>query len=133
MKCHRGRVPAIDAATCADDVDARKPAPDLVHAALEKAGVGPDQAVYVGDTPWDVQAAPRCRASRSCPPASASTLRAAGRRKAERADARYAVRLSPARAAAGERAAWFPWEPSLRVSPPPRGRTAATTVLASGL
>ncbi|MFJ7280187.1 HAD family hydrolase [Kitasatospora sp. NPDC098663] len=49
----------IDAATCADDVDAGKPAPDLVSAALAKAGVGPDQALFVGDTPWDVQAAGR--------------------------------------------------------------------------
>lgn len=47
----------IDAATSADDVDASKPAPDLVHAALDKAGVGPQQALFVGDTPWDVQAA----------------------------------------------------------------------------
>ncbi|MFD0263773.1 HAD family hydrolase [Kitasatospora indigofera] len=48
---------AIDAATCADDVEASKPAPDLVHAALAKAGVGPGQALFVGDTQWDVQAA----------------------------------------------------------------------------
>ncbi|MDY0811368.1 HAD family hydrolase [Kitasatospora purpeofusca] len=50
---------AIDAATSADDVEASKPAPDLVRAALAKAGVGPDRAVFVGDTPWDVQAAAR--------------------------------------------------------------------------
>ncbi|WP_030396791.1 MULTISPECIES: HAD family hydrolase [Kitasatospora] len=50
---------AIDHATGADDVDASKPAPDLVHAALAKAGAGPEQALFVGDTPWDVQAAAR--------------------------------------------------------------------------
>ena len=33
-----------------------KPAPDLVRVALDKAGVPPDAAVFVGDTVWDVQA-----------------------------------------------------------------------------
>ena len=33
-----------------------KPAPDLVQVALEKAGIGPEAAVFVGDTVWDVQA-----------------------------------------------------------------------------
>jgi HAD superfamily hydrolase (TIGR01549 family) len=45
----------LDAWTTKDDVDATKPDPDLVVAALEKAGT--DQAVMVGDTPWDVEAA----------------------------------------------------------------------------
>jgi len=36
-------------------VEATKPEPDLVQAALEKLGT--DDAVMVGDTPWDVQAA----------------------------------------------------------------------------
>jgi HAD superfamily hydrolase (TIGR01549 family) len=44
-----------DAWTTKDDVDATKPAPDLVQAALEKAGTR--EAVMVGDTPWDVEAA----------------------------------------------------------------------------
>lgn len=48
---------AIDAVTGAEDVDASKPAPDLVHAALDRAGAEPGQAVFVGDTLWDVQAA----------------------------------------------------------------------------
>jgi phosphoglycolate phosphatase-like HAD superfamily hydrolase len=38
-------------------VDATKPEPDLVHAALEKAGA-PD-GVMIGDTRWDVEAALR--------------------------------------------------------------------------
>ncbi|MFB7908293.1 HAD family hydrolase [Kitasatospora sp. NPDC056076] len=50
---------AIDHATNADDVDAAKPAPDLVHAALGKSGTEPEAALFVGDTPWDVQAAAR--------------------------------------------------------------------------
>jgi HAD superfamily hydrolase (TIGR01509 family) len=44
-----------DAWTTSADVEATKPQPDLVLAALEKAGGG--DAVMVGDTPWDVKAA----------------------------------------------------------------------------
>jgi HAD superfamily hydrolase (TIGR01549 family) len=47
-----------DAWTTKDDVDASKPAPDLVRAALDKAGA--EEAVMVGDTPWDVEAARKC-------------------------------------------------------------------------
>jgi HAD superfamily hydrolase (TIGR01509 family) len=46
-----------DAWTTSADVEATKPAPDLVHAALERAGSGAAGAVMVGDTPWDVKAA----------------------------------------------------------------------------
>jgi HAD superfamily hydrolase (TIGR01509 family) len=44
-----------DAWTTKDDVEATKPAPDLVHAALDKAGT--DSAAMVGDTKWDIEAA----------------------------------------------------------------------------
>jgi HAD superfamily hydrolase (TIGR01549 family) len=44
-----------DAWTTKDDVDATKPEPDLVLAALERAGTR--EAVMVGDTAWDVEAA----------------------------------------------------------------------------
>ncbi|MEU8925238.1 HAD family hydrolase [Kitasatospora sp. NPDC048545] len=54
----------IDAATSADDVDAGKPAPDLVHAALDKARAEAGQALFVGDTPWDVQAAAQAEVPR---------------------------------------------------------------------
>ena len=47
----------VDAWTTKDDVEASKPDPDLVHAALERAGTR--EAVMVGDTPWDVEAAER--------------------------------------------------------------------------
>lgn len=47
---------AIDDATSSGDVEQSKPAPDLVQVALEKARVAPRQAVFVGDTVWDVQA-----------------------------------------------------------------------------
>jgi len=43
--------------TTSADVESTKPAPDLVSAALEKAGASADDAVMVGDTPWDVKAA----------------------------------------------------------------------------
>ena len=38
-------------------MESTKPAPDLVHAALDKTGDEPSEAVMVGDTPWDVKAA----------------------------------------------------------------------------
>jgi HAD superfamily hydrolase (TIGR01509 family) len=44
-----------DAWTTKDDVDATKPEPDLVVAALEKADA--ESAVMVGDTRWDVETA----------------------------------------------------------------------------
>jgi len=44
-----------DSWTTKDGVEASKPEPDLVQAALEKAGT--DEAVMIGDTPWDVEAA----------------------------------------------------------------------------
>ncbi|HTQ90188.1 MAG TPA: HAD family hydrolase [Streptosporangiaceae bacterium] len=47
---------AIDAATFSGDVEASKPAPDLVQVALDKAGVPAGEAVFAGDTVWDVQA-----------------------------------------------------------------------------
>jgi HAD superfamily hydrolase (TIGR01509 family) len=46
-----------DAWTTAADVEATKPEPDLVRAALDRAGSSADDAAMVGDTPWDVKAA----------------------------------------------------------------------------
>src|SRR5918995_2475575 len=54
----------VDAWTTKDDVDATKPAPDLVVAALEKAGTR--DAVMVGDTPWDVEAASKAGVETVC-------------------------------------------------------------------
>jgi HAD superfamily hydrolase (TIGR01509 family) len=45
----------VDGWTDSGDVDATKPAPDLIKAAVEKAGGGP--AVMVGDSIWDCKAA----------------------------------------------------------------------------
>jgi HAD superfamily hydrolase (TIGR01509 family) len=44
-----------DAWTTSADVESTKPQPDLVNAAMQKAET--DDAVMVGDTPWDVEAA----------------------------------------------------------------------------
>jgi HAD superfamily hydrolase (TIGR01509 family) len=46
-----------DGWTDSGDVEHTKPEPDLVHAAIEKAGGGP--AVLVGDSTWDCEAAAR--------------------------------------------------------------------------
>jgi HAD superfamily hydrolase (TIGR01549 family) len=45
----------IDGYTTADDVEKTKPHPDVVHAALEKAGT--DDGVMIGDSRWDIEAA----------------------------------------------------------------------------
>jgi HAD superfamily hydrolase (TIGR01509 family) len=47
----------VDAWTDSSDVEATKPEPDLVRAAMEKAGTG--EAVMVGDSTWDCKAAGR--------------------------------------------------------------------------
>jgi HAD superfamily hydrolase (TIGR01549 family) len=47
----------VDGWTASDDVDATKPEPDLVEVAVEKAGGG--EAVMVGDSTFDVEAARR--------------------------------------------------------------------------
>jgi HAD superfamily hydrolase (TIGR01509 family) len=45
----------VDGWTTAADVEQTKPAADLVHAALDKAGEAP--ALMIGDSTWDVKAA----------------------------------------------------------------------------
>ena len=49
----------VDAWTTSDDVEETKPEPDLVHAALDKVGGRPEDAMLIGDTVWDVEAAHR--------------------------------------------------------------------------
>jgi HAD superfamily hydrolase (TIGR01549 family) len=53
-----------DAWTTSDDVDASKPEPDLVRLARDKAGT--QDAVMIGDTPWDVEAAARADVNTIC-------------------------------------------------------------------
>src|SRR3954463_13525617 len=53
----------LDARSLADDwtdsgdVEQTKPAPDLIGAALEKAGAAAEDAVMIGDSTWDCEAA----------------------------------------------------------------------------
>ena len=48
----------IDGATSADEVEHSKPCPDIFAAAIAKLpGVEPQEAVVVGDTPYDMEAA----------------------------------------------------------------------------
>ena len=54
----------LDAWTTKDDVEATKPEPDLVQAALEKAATA--EAVMVGDTGWDIDAARRAGLETVC-------------------------------------------------------------------
>ena len=49
----------ISRKTSADDADDSKPDPDIIQAALKKAGCGPESAVMIGDTPYDVMASLR--------------------------------------------------------------------------
>ncbi|MDB5069427.1 MAG: hydrolase, haloacid dehalogenase-like family [Candidatus Eremiobacteraeota bacterium] len=49
--------PLIDMATTSDDAEESKPDPDIIGAALKKAGVRADEAVMVGDTQYDIEAA----------------------------------------------------------------------------
>jgi HAD superfamily hydrolase (TIGR01509 family) len=48
----------IDSATSSDDVERSKPFPDIFRAALAKLqGLSSDEAVVIGDTPYDAEAA----------------------------------------------------------------------------
>jgi HAD superfamily hydrolase (TIGR01509 family) len=50
---------AIATLTSAADVESAKPAPDIVQVALQRAEAAPEEAIFVGDTVWDVEAAGR--------------------------------------------------------------------------
>ena len=49
----------MDDATSSDDAEDSKPDPDIVVAALKRAGAKAAEAVMIGDTPYDVEAAQR--------------------------------------------------------------------------
>ena len=49
----------MDSVITSDDVDRSKPDPDIVEVALDKLRVSPEEAVMIGDTPYDVAAAGR--------------------------------------------------------------------------
>ena len=45
--------------TTSDDAERSKPDPDIVHAALDRARAAPREAIFIGDTPYDLAAAAR--------------------------------------------------------------------------
>ena len=47
----------FDTVVTFDDTERHKPEPEPILLALERLGVEPGRAAYVGDAPWDVQAA----------------------------------------------------------------------------
>jgi HAD superfamily hydrolase (TIGR01509 family) len=47
----------IDTSATSSDVSRSKPDPDIIHQALAKAGVAAHEAVMLGDTPYDIEAA----------------------------------------------------------------------------
>ncbi|HET9444333.1 MAG TPA: HAD family hydrolase [Acidimicrobiales bacterium] len=47
----------VDCVTSAGDVEEAKPSPEVFTTALAKAGCGPERALVLGDTVWDVKAA----------------------------------------------------------------------------
>ena len=51
----------LDLCTSKDDAAQSKPEPDIVHAALVRAAVRPDEALMIGDTPYDIDAAAKAR------------------------------------------------------------------------
>ena len=49
----------MDAKTSSDDAEASKPDPDIIEAALERAHADRSEAIMIGDTPYDIEAARR--------------------------------------------------------------------------
>ena len=47
----------VDVTTSSDDVEESKPAPDIFEVVLKKLGIGGGDAVAIGDTPYDAEAA----------------------------------------------------------------------------
>jgi HAD superfamily hydrolase (TIGR01549 family) len=47
----------VDDATTAQDADRSKPSPDVIEAALEKAGASAEASIMLGDTRYDIEAA----------------------------------------------------------------------------
>jgi phosphoglycolate phosphatase-like HAD superfamily hydrolase len=48
---------AFDAVVCTEEVGRRKPDPAALHLGLERLGVAPREAAYVGDSPEDIEMA----------------------------------------------------------------------------
>ena len=54
-----GAASLLDDATSSDDAEESKPDPDIVQAALRRARARASEAVMIGDTPYDIEAAAR--------------------------------------------------------------------------
>jgi HAD superfamily hydrolase (TIGR01509 family) len=52
-----GATDVVEERTSSSDAENSKPDPDIVQVALDSAGLQPDQAIMLGDTPFDVEAA----------------------------------------------------------------------------
>jgi len=71
----------VDEATSSADADRSKPSPDILIAALAKAGLDAAEVVFVGDAVWDVKAAAQLGIGcigLECGGTSGSELRQAG-------------------------------------------------------
>ena len=47
----------VEENTTADDAEKSKPSPDIFQAALDRLHIKPHEAIVLGDTPWDLEAA----------------------------------------------------------------------------
>jgi HAD superfamily hydrolase (TIGR01509 family) len=54
-----GAADLIDSRTSADDAESSKPDPDIIQAALKRLKMKPEEALMLGDTPYDIEAASR--------------------------------------------------------------------------
>lgn len=71
----------VEVTTCSDDVEQSKPAPDIFAAVLKKLGVEGHEAVAIGDTPYDAEAANKAKIATVgvlCGGFTESSLRQAG-------------------------------------------------------
>jgi HAD superfamily hydrolase (TIGR01509 family) len=59
LKRIAGITDLVEHETSNDDANQSKPSPDIFKAALERLQIEPSQAIALGDTPWDIQAAKR--------------------------------------------------------------------------
>ena len=51
----------VDATTSSDDVEESKPEPDIFEVVLKKLEIDPEEAVAIGDSPYDAEAAGKAR------------------------------------------------------------------------
>jgi HAD superfamily hydrolase (TIGR01509 family) len=54
-----GAARIVDVTSASDDAEQSKPDPDIIHAALTRSGAKAIEAIMIGDTPYDIEAAGR--------------------------------------------------------------------------